>query len=86
MISSAIQEFELSMYNPKASSTGKKVSCNNILCQHRSKCLGPFSHCPYVISYVSAETSTSGILMEDVLHLTTEERHRELVEAYITFG
>lgn len=79
-------DFELSIYDPKASSTGKKVSCNNILCQHRSKCLGAFSHCPYVISYVSAETSTSGILMEDVLHLTTEERHRELVEAYITFG
>ncbi|KAK9678828.1 hypothetical protein RND81_11G235200 [Saponaria officinalis] len=79
-------DFELSIYNPKASSTSKKVSCSNSLCLHQSKCSGAINHCPYAISYVSAETSTSGILVEDVLHLTTEERHHELVEAYITFG
>ncbi|KMT09314.1 hypothetical protein BVRB_6g134120 [Beta vulgaris subsp. vulgaris] len=79
-------DFELSIYNPKASSTSTKVSCNNTLCLHRNKCLGSFSHCPYVISYVSAETSTSGILVEDVMHLTTEDRHPESVEAYVTFG
>lgn len=79
-------DFELSIYSPKESSTSKKISCSNNLCLHRSKCLGASSYCPYIISYVSAETSTSGILVEDVLHLTTEDRHRELVEAYITFG
>lgn len=79
-------DFELSIYNPKASSTSTKVSCNNTLCLHRTKCLGSFSHCPYEISYVSAETSTSGILVEDVMHLTTEDRHPESVQAYITFG
>ncbi|XP_021854098.1 aspartyl protease family protein 1-like isoform X2 [Spinacia oleracea] len=79
-------DFELSIYNPKASSTSTKVSCNDTLCQHRNKCLGSFRHCPYVISYVSAETSTSGILVEDVMHLTTEDHHPESVEAYITFG
>ncbi|XP_021714047.1 aspartyl protease family protein 1-like isoform X1 [Chenopodium quinoa] len=79
-------DFELSIYNPKASSTSTKVSCNDTLCLHHNNCLGSFSHCPYVISYVSAETSTSGILVEDVMHLTTEEHHPESVEAYITFG
>ncbi|KAL9245625.1 hypothetical protein vseg_019252 [Gypsophila vaccaria] len=79
-------DFELSIYNPKTSSTSKKVSCGNSLCLHQSKCSGGINHCPYAISYVSAETSTSGILVEDVLHLTTEDRHHELVQAYITFG
>lgn len=39
-----------------------------------------------MVSYVSAETSTSGILVEDVLHLTTEDNRQEFVEAYVTFG
>ncbi|KAL2905897.1 Aspartyl protease family protein 1 [Bienertia sinuspersici] len=79
-------DFELSIYNPGASSTSKKVSCNSTMCIHHNKCLESYSHCPYVISYVSAETSTSGILVEDVMHLATEEHHPESVEAYITFG
>ncbi|GAB2279416.1 hypothetical protein Dimus_014058 [Dionaea muscipula] len=79
-------DFELSIYNPKDSSTSKKVSCDDTLCFYRNRCSGTFSHCPYLISYVSAETSTSGILVEDVLHLGTEDHHPELVKAYITFG
>ena len=74
------------MYDPKGSSTSKKVACNDTLCAHRSQCLGTFSSCPYMVSYVSAETSTSGILVEDVLHLRKEDKHQELVEAYVTFG
>ncbi|XP_058185207.1 aspartyl protease family protein 1-like isoform X1 [Rhododendron vialii] len=79
-------DFELSIYNPKESSTSKNVSCNNSLCAHPTRCLGTFNHCPYIVSYVSSETSTSGILVEDVLHLKTEDRDQEFVEAYITFG
>lgn len=79
-------DFDLSVYNPNGSSTSKKVTCNNSLCVHRNQCLGTFSNCPYMVSYVSAETSTSGILVEDVLHLTKEDNHNELVEAYVIFG
>ena len=82
----AMQNFELSIYNPRASSTSKTVSCNSTLCMHHhNQCLGSYSHCPYVISYISADTSTSGILVEDVMHLATED-HPESVQAYITFG
>lgn len=81
-----VQNFEVSKYDPKGSSTSKRVSCNNSLCAHRNRCLGRFNNCPYMVSYVSAETSTSGILVEDVLHLTTEDSHHEIVDAYITFG
>lgn len=79
-------DFELNIYNPRGSSSSKEVTCNNSLCAHRNGCVGTFSSCPYMVSYVSAETSTSGILVEDVLHLTTEDNHQEDVEAYITFG
>ncbi|KAL6959900.1 hypothetical protein U1Q18_040049 [Sarracenia purpurea var. burkii] len=79
-------DFELSVYNPQESSTSKKLTCNNILCAHRNRCLGMFNHCPYTVSYISSETSTSGILVEDVLHLKTEGSDQEFVEAYITFG
>ncbi|KAH1058701.1 hypothetical protein AAZX31_02G042800 [Glycine max] len=82
----ATQDFDLNVYNPNGSSTSKKVTCNNSLCTHRSQCLGTFSNCPYMISYVSAETSTSGILVEDVLHLTQEDNHHDLVEANVIFG
>ncbi|XP_028776608.1 aspartyl protease family protein 1 [Neltuma alba] len=79
-------DFDLSVYNPNGSSTSKKVTCKNSLCMLRNQCLGTFSNCPYMVSYVSAETSTSGILVEDVLHLMKEDSHNELVEAYIIFG
>ncbi|KAL6220740.1 hypothetical protein ACLB2K_008496 [Fragaria x ananassa] len=78
--------FEVSKYDPKGSSTSKIVRCNNRLCMQRNKCLGASNTCPYRVSYVSDQTSTSGILVEDVLHLTTEDSHHEYVEAYITFG
>ncbi|XVF18079.1 hypothetical protein REPUB_Repub10bG0180600 [Reevesia pubescens] len=79
-------DFELSIYKPEGSSTSKKVTCNSNLCAHRNQCLGTFSNCPYMVSYMSAQTSTSGVLVEDVLHLTTEYGHPDLVEAYVTFG
>ncbi|KAL2333839.1 hypothetical protein Fmac_015052 [Flemingia macrophylla] len=84
--SALASDFDLNVYNPNGSSTSKKVACNNSLCMHRDKCLGTLSNCPYMVSYVSAETSTSGILVEDVLHLTKEDNHQDLVEANVIFG
>lgn len=81
-----MQDFELSVYSPKKSSTSKTVPCNNSLCAQRDQCTEAFGNCPYVVSYVSAETSTTGILIEDLLHLKTENKHSEPIQAYITFG
>jgi len=47
---------------------------------HHNQCLGTFSNCPYMVSYVSAETATSGILVEDVLHLTQADDNHDLIE------
>ncbi|XP_022132517.1 aspartyl protease family protein 1 [Momordica charantia] len=79
-------DFQLSVYNPKESSTSKTVPCNNSLCEQQDQCIMAFGNCPYVVSYVSAETSTTGILIEDVLHLKTEYKDSEPIQAYITFG
>ncbi|KAK4760816.1 hypothetical protein SAY87_005709 [Trapa incisa] len=79
-------DFNLSIYKPERSSTSKRVSCSNSLCSHHYKCLGASSNCPYTISYISAETSTSGFLVEDVIHLKTEGSHQESVEAYVMLG
>ncbi|XP_057742653.1 aspartyl protease family protein 1 [Arachis stenosperma] len=84
--SSLAPDFDLSVYSPNGSTTSKMVTCNNSLCTHRNQCPGTFSNCPYMVSYVSAETSTSGILVEDVLHLTKEDNNDDLVEANIIFG
>ncbi|XP_060965525.1 uncharacterized protein LOC115712693 [Cannabis sativa] len=67
------------------SSTSKKVTCNNTICGRRNRCL-ELGSCPYMVSYVSGETSSSGVLIEDVLHLKREDKYQELVEAYVTFG
>ncbi|CAN1757706.1 Aspartyl protease family protein 1 [Linum perenne] len=82
----ASQDFELNIYNPSESSTSKRVTCNDDLCTHRNRCFETLSNCPYTVSYVSAQTSTSGILVQDLLHLTTEGSYSDVVEAPVTFG
>ncbi|KAK4479963.1 hypothetical protein RD792_013017 [Penstemon davidsonii] len=79
-------DFELSIYDPDGSSTSKNVTCNNDLCTHHNSCTGTSSNCPYSVSYISSETSTSGILVEDVLHLRSLDNDLEFIKAYVTFG
>ena len=56
------------------------------MCAQRRRCASENSDCPYQIVYLSNGTSSTGILVEDVLHLTTEDAKSENVEARITFG
>ncbi|KAI3499930.1 hypothetical protein L1887_35744 [Cichorium endivia] len=81
-------DFKLSIYSPTRSSTSKKITCNHSMCTHRHDCLESetFNTCPYSVSYVSSQTSTSGILMEDLLHLETEDSEGEIIDAFVTFG
>ncbi|XP_043713532.1 aspartyl protease family protein 1-like isoform X2 [Telopea speciosissima] len=78
---------DLNIYSPSASSTSKTVPCNSSMCELQDQCnlLGS-SSCPYEVAYVSALTSTSGYLVEDVLHLTTDYSNPQAVDARITFG
>ncbi|KVI02927.1 Aspartic peptidase [Cynara cardunculus var. scolymus] len=79
-------KFNMSIYNPKESSTGKKVTCNHRMCTASCPGSGTVSTCSYSSSYVSSQTSTSGILMEDFLHLETDDGNRKIVNAFVTFG
>ncbi|KAH6760190.1 Eukaryotic aspartyl protease family protein [Perilla frutescens var. hirtella] len=60
---------DLNEYIPSASSTSKTISCSHQLCEQGPNCPNPKQQCPYTINYYSDDTSTSGFLVEDVLHL-----------------
>ncbi|KAL0333021.1 UNVERIFIED_CONTAM: Aspartic proteinase-like protein 1 [Sesamum calycinum] len=66
---SIMQDKDLNEYNPSGSSTSKPLSCSHKLCELGPNCPNPKQQCPYTINYYSDDTSTSGFLVEEVLHL-----------------
>ncbi|KAJ1701867.1 hypothetical protein LUZ63_001646 [Rhynchospora breviuscula] len=76
---------EITFYNPNVSMTSQRLPCASNFCEVQSGC-SETSQCPYKIVYVSAGTSSSGFLVEDILYLTTEDDRPEIVEAQIVFG
>ncbi|KAH7861334.1 hypothetical protein Vadar_024717 [Vaccinium darrowii] len=60
---------DLNEYNPSGSSTSKHLSCGHQLCQLGPNCQSPTQPCPYTVNYFSEDTSSSGFLVEDTLHL-----------------
>lgn len=62
----------LNIYSSNSSSTSKYVSCNG-------------RQCPYQVLYKD-NSSTSGVLVEDVLHLETDNHNPKPVDAKIIFG
>ena len=61
----------LNAYTPSQSSTAKPVLCSDPLCAKSATCAST-DQCPYEIKYVSANTSTSGTIYEDVLYFMPE--------------
>ncbi|KAF5458104.1 hypothetical protein F2P56_022164 [Juglans regia] len=62
---------DLNEYNPSSSSTSKHLSCSHRLCESGPNCKSPEQPCPYTIDYYTENTSSSGLLVEDVLHLAS---------------
>ncbi|XP_009344832.2 aspartyl protease family protein 1 [Pyrus x bretschneideri] len=79
-----VVEFEI--YSPNTSSTSKKISCNNTFCSQSQRCASASDDCNYRIEYLSNETSSTGVLVEDVLHLSTDDAQQKDVPARIAFG
>ncbi|KAL4645561.1 hypothetical protein ACB092_02G243000 [Castanea dentata] len=73
------------IYSPNASSTSNKVSCNSSIFCDPNQCTSANSDCAYSVAYYS-NMSTSGILVEDVLHLITDDDQSKVVDAPITLG
>ncbi|XP_065857286.1 aspartyl protease family protein 1-like [Euphorbia lathyris] len=80
------QEIKFNIYSTSTSSTGKNVTCNSALCARKNRCSSVESTCPYQVIYLSNGTSSNGVLVEDVLHLTTDNTQSKSVNASITFG
>lgn len=68
---SIVQDRDLHEYKPSGSSTSKHVSCSHQLCESGPNCKSPKQQCPYTVNYYTENTSTSGLLVEDMLHLSS---------------
>ncbi|KAG5529402.1 hypothetical protein RHGRI_029954 [Rhododendron griersonianum] len=66
---SIMQDRDLNEYDPSGSTTSKHLSCGDQLCQLGPNCQSPKQPCPYTVNYYSEDTSSSGFLVEDTLHL-----------------
>ncbi|CAM8881795.1 hypothetical protein QQ045_020258 [Rhodiola kirilowii] len=61
----------LNQYMPSSSSTSRALTCDHELCDSKSSCGSSKQTCPYTVNYISENTSTSGVLIEDILHLSS---------------
>ncbi|WVZ25590.1 hypothetical protein V8G54_004134 [Vigna mungo] len=78
---------KLNTYNLDKSSTSNTVSCtNSSYCTQRQQCPSPGSSCRYRVDYLSNDTSSRGILVEDVLHLITDDDITDAADTRIIFG
>ncbi|XP_057962634.1 aspartyl protease family protein 1-like isoform X1 [Malania oleifera] len=73
------------IYSPSASSTSVNVPCSSSFCAQQKQCSTARDTCPYQVSYLSNGTSSTGTLVEDVLHLTSYDQSKA-VDALIPFG
>ncbi|KAG8363797.1 hypothetical protein BUALT_Bualt19G0059700 [Buddleja alternifolia] len=81
------QTFRLSSLGfPSTSSSSVPVPCNSTTCGRRRGCSLRLNACAYQEVYLSSNTSTAGILVDDVLHLGTDSTPQNIVEAPITLG
>ncbi|XP_027179333.1 aspartyl protease family protein 1 isoform X1 [Coffea eugenioides] len=81
------KRIDFNMYSLNTSSTGMTVPCNSTMCDARRRaCLASRKACAYEVSYLSGNTSSTGLLVEDVLHLATDDSQQKVVDAPITLG
>ncbi|KAL5714801.1 cathepsin D [Ranunculus cassubicifolius] len=79
---------DLSAYSPAESSSSKHLYCSHELCELGPNCKNPMQPCPYIRKYYSENTSSSGYLVEDTLHLATNNDHgsKSLLHAPVIIG
>ncbi|KAH9622047.1 hypothetical protein KSS87_020352 [Heliosperma pusillum] len=81
------QDKKLNEYSPDVSSTSKQLMCSHQLCNVGSECKSPTQSCPYTVQYRSENTSSSGQLVEDFLHLSSSNSpSKAALKASIIFG
>ncbi|KAL7083942.1 hypothetical protein ACP275_14G193500 [Erythranthe tilingii] len=76
---------KLKIYSPSNSTTSTPLPCNSPICVKPQRgCSAGLNDCSYREVY--GDTSTSGILVNDVLHLGTDISPQDAVDHQITFG
>ncbi|KAF5753069.1 hypothetical protein HS088_TW01G00987 [Tripterygium wilfordii] len=80
------QQIDFNIYSPSESSTSAEVNCSSSLCALQKQCSSARDTCPYKVQYLSNNTSTTGVLVEDVLHLTPDDSQFQVVDTQITLG
>lgn len=68
-----MQDRDLNEYSPSRSRSSKPLSCSHQLCDIGSNCKTSKQQCTYSVSYLSENTSSSGLLIEDILHLQSSD-------------
>ncbi|GAB2283456.1 hypothetical protein Dimus_017967 [Dionaea muscipula] len=78
----------LNEYSPANSSTSRHLACSHALCELGSSCHNSGQQCPYMAQYYTENTSSSGLLVEDVLHLSSSSGNfsKASVQASIIIG
>lgn len=80
------QVLELNIYSPNTSSTSAAVSCNSTFCEQPRQCSSTRKTCAYQVQYLSNDTSSTGVLVEDILHLISDDSQSKGVEAQVPLG
>lgn len=81
-----MQDKNLNEFSPSSSSTSKLLTCSHRLCTQQANCKAPNQSCPYNVQYYSEDTSSSGQLVEDVLHLSSSSNSPSNIKASVVFG
>ncbi|KAL8028854.1 hypothetical protein ABFX02_14G188400 [Erythranthe guttata] len=76
---------DLPIYSPSNSTSSKLVPCNSPMCGPTRGCSTTLKACSYQIGNVNA-TSSTGILVDDILHLGTDTNPQDPVDVSVTFG
>ncbi|XVF17184.1 hypothetical protein REPUB_Repub10bG0097500 [Reevesia pubescens] len=66
---------DLSEYRPSGSSSSRHIPCSHQLCESSPNCKNSKQQCPYTIDYYTENTTSSGLLVEDTLHLASAGGH-----------
>ncbi|XP_012848265.1 PREDICTED: aspartic proteinase-like protein 1, partial [Erythranthe guttata] len=76
--------FDLEIYSPSNSTTSKPLPCSSPICGPKRRCSVKDNACAYEILHNNA--SSSGILVDDVLHLGTDTNPQDPVDVAVTLG
>ncbi|KAB1201792.1 Aspartic proteinase-like protein 1 [Morella rubra] len=78
------QVLKFNTYSPESSTTSQMLPCSSPLCT--TQCHSVSNACAYQVEYASANTSSGGVLVADVLHLVTDDGQSKAVDPQIILG